>query len=148
MSHNDTTAYDSTVSGNNVSDSGMIHVPAQAQRDEGICLDDPVEVTLSDLDHEFIESLSFEGVQTAGDSVTVPARIMREAGIEGGDEVTATFEKVEEDTDDEEPESLGESHGATDEEVEESVDSLDDLFADDEEDEAETEDEGLGELFA
>lgn len=147
----DTTRYDSTVSGNNRSDSGMLHVPAQAQRDLGICIDDPVEVTLSDLGHEFIDSVSFEGVQTAGDSVTVPARIMRQAGIEGGDEVTASFATPEDEEADDDPSDLGQSQGAVADEGEES-EGLGDLFSTDDEEESqaepeEEESEGLGELF-
>lgn len=147
MSENDS-RYDSTVSGNNTSDSGMLYVPAQAQRDLGLAIDDAVEVTLSDIDHEFIDSVSFEGVQTAGDCVTVPARIMRQAGIDGGDSVTAEFDTPEDEADDD-PSDLGASQGAVESEEEES-DGLGELFSTDdetEESEPEEESEGLGELF-
>lgn len=152
MSHNNGT-HDSTVTGINNCDSGMIHVPAQVQRDEGICIDATVEVTLSDIpDAEFIDSVSFQGTQIGGDSVTVPARLMRKLGLDGGETVTASFEKVEDDADDESEETLDKgAQDADDGESDESSDfeeMLDDVMDDGEQDEDEQEEEGLGELFA
>lgn len=149
MSDNDTTAYDSTVSGNNNSDTGMVHVPAQVQRDLGICLDTDVEVTLEDLDHEFIDSITFENPQTAGDGVSVPARIMRQVDLEPGQEVSASFALPE--SDDDQEESLADSPGSESDEGESDDWDPDDVFGEDEEedvaDEEEDEPEGLGKLF-
>jgi len=157
MSQNDTNAFDSTVSGTN-GDTGIIHVPADAQREQGITIDDSVEVTLSDLDHDFIDSVTFEGRQCAGDAVTVPAEIMRKVGIDGGQPVTAEFEKVTSELE-EGAEALEDSAEEMDdsaEELEEMTESLANspgASDSDDEQESEADDEeeestpGLGELF-
>jgi len=127
-------------------DTARVTVPATVQREQGISIDDPVRVTIEDIGSVF-ESITFEGHQTAGDTVTIPAELVRRAGLEHGEQYPVMFEKVDES--DEE---------ATDEEVEESVeDELDELFSDlieeeeenvsEDQDEEEEESEGLGELF-
>jgi antitoxin component of MazEF toxin-antitoxin module len=152
MSRNDTTmaVASSTVTPNNVSDSGSLYVPAQVQRDLGICIGTTVEVVIRDFDHDFIESVEFENDQVAGDSVTVPAHIMRTIGLHDSTEVTAEF-RLPDEVDETESE-LGEAPGALEDEEDKTLDDiLDETFGTDDE-EAEEEDEqeeegGLGELF-
>lgn len=130
------------------SDTLVMQVPADVQRDLGICIGTMVRVTITDLNGLF-DSVGFTNPQHAGDRVTVPAELVRKVGIEPGDEYNVEFDVVEESDETEE---------ATDDDVEESVEEaektidemLDELLPDDEdeeEEELEEEEEGLGQLF-
>lgn len=147
MSDNDTT-FESSVHKSG-SSSGQIYVPAAAQRSEGICIGTVVEVTMSGFDSEFITEVSFQNEQVSGDTVTVPARLMRKLELDTPTDVTASFTVVE---DDEETKSLADNRGSVEDddsgimsEMKEEFDSMaEDLTESSEEEE---ENEGLGELF-
>jgi antitoxin component of MazEF toxin-antitoxin module len=126
-----------------------VRVPAQVQRNQGICIDDEVEVTISGLDGLF-NSLSFTNPQTAGDAVTVPARVVREADLELGSDYEMAFEKVEDEGCDDEPEAGSDEVDQILEEIETEVEESDESDPVDEapsEEEEEEESPGLGELF-
>lgn len=114
----------------------QVHVPASVQREQGVCIDDVVEVTLFDV-NDYVNSASFENQQTAGDKVSVPADFVRSVGLEIGETYPVSFEKVE-DVDDEEEQSdaetLLEEMGA-------------EVSGEEEAEEEAEEEEGLAELF-
>lgn len=121
----------------NSSDTGKLHVPAHVQREQDICIDDVVEVTLFDV-NDYVDSASFENPQVSGDFVTVPADFVRSVGLELGEAYPVSFEKVEEvDTEAEEQsdaENLLEQMGA-------------EVSGEEADAEEEEEEETLGELF-
>lgn len=137
-------------------------VPADVQREEGIAIDDEVEVAINGVS-ELIDRASFRRPQIAGDKVTIPADVVRQLGLVAGETYEFEFEKVE---------ASGVSGAIPDEEVSDDEDvaeaieeaesesnddsrSLGELFGPDdeepgeltEEQEEEQEEEGLGELF-
>lgn len=151
--------------GNEHSETAVVHVPASVQREESICIDTEVEVTIEDIGGIF-ESVSFTNPQTAGDAVTVPAQVMRSTGIEAGEQYPISFEVVDTDVEwrefdpNDRDESIDDVPGAvsdddlsddTDddtgvlEEIQNEADELVDEMADDEDDEEE--EQGLGQLF-
>jgi len=156
-------------------DSGQIYVPVAAQRSEDISIGDEVQVGLHGLDGR-ISSIEFSGPQIAGDMVTIPADVTRMLGLEQGQLVEATFERVDDESSDEhdesadgndgyadaiesESESESESDGNGDDDGDESVMSmsLDELMDDavgadtdednDESENTDDESDNLGELF-
>lgn len=119
---------------NDEHDSGRVHVPASVQREAGICIDTDVEVTISGLDG-LMTQVAFVGSQQAGDHVTVPAELVRKADIDLPGTFDVSFAKVEDESDESDV-------VVSDEDV------PDEVLGEGEQVEAETEEEGLGELFA
>lgn len=137
-------SYSLTVGSVNETETGRVFVPVNEQREQGICIDDVVSVTIHGIG-QYVNSATFENPQKAGDRVTVPADFVRSVGLELDEVYSVSFEKVEEVDVAEETESV-----QSDDDGEES-DGLSDLFNSDndtepEPDEAEDE-PGLGELF-
>lgn len=149
-----------TASGFSNQDTMRVHVPAQVQREQGISIDDELEVAILGVS-SLIDRASFETRQMAGDQATIPAHIARELGLVAGEEYEFEFEKL---TDEEElPGSIPDEDVTTDEDVaeaieeaeeaveqaEESVEELpefEELMSEEDEDESEDE-PGIGELF-
>lgn len=129
------------VSGVSGQDTAQIRVPASVQREQGISIDDEIEVTVDGLEGLF-NSVSFTGNQVAGDTVTVPAKVVRQSGIEHGERYEVMFEKVaEEPVDELEDEEYAIEAEEIDEETEkraqEVVDEMEEM----------EQEEDLGQLF-
>jgi len=114
-------------------DTAQVYVPAEVQREQGISIDDTIEVTIEDLPGIF-ESITFENPQTGSDRVTVPAEIVRKADIERGEQYPVMFEKVEDSDWKETNESLEEFQ----DEMEDEGIGVDEEESQDEEEEEET----------
>jgi bifunctional DNA-binding transcriptional regulator/antitoxin component of YhaV-PrlF toxin-antitoxin module len=155
------TTHTLAVGANNNSDTGSVHVPADVQREQGICIGTEIEVTIEDIEGLF-NSVAFENQQISGDRVSIPAEIMRKTDIEPGERYPVSFEVVEDDADaeaEQEADSLDdEEYAIPDDEVEDDEsDSLEEMLNDLEDDSGteqeagveddEEEDKGLGELF-
>jgi len=135
-----------TAQGVSNQDTMQVTVPADVQREQDISIDDEVEVAIIGVS-SIIDRASFEGRQTAGDRVTVPAEVARQLSLVAGEEYEFEFDTVEESLDDAD-------YAVADDDIESEEDEgegLGDLFSTDDEDEVEAEDEqeeeGLGELF-
>jgi bifunctional DNA-binding transcriptional regulator/antitoxin component of YhaV-PrlF toxin-antitoxin module len=132
-------------------DSGYVYLPANVRRELGLCLDSMVEVTLSNIDHEFIESVSFENQVVANGSVTVPAHIMRQAGLDGQSieaTIAPAIEAEQEEDGDGDSDGLGDAPGAQveDDEPDDELDEiLDELEAEAEPESKSDEDESEAE---
>ena len=85
-----------SVQSKNNTDSGLLYIPVAVQRAQGIGIGDEVQVHLHGLDGQ-VTSIAFTGPQIAGDNVTIPADVMRMLGLDQGDVVEATFERVDSD---------------------------------------------------
>jgi bifunctional DNA-binding transcriptional regulator/antitoxin component of YhaV-PrlF toxin-antitoxin module len=144
-----------TAQGVSNQDTMQVTVPADVQREHDIAIDDEVEVAIHGVS-SLIDRASFEGRQTAGDRVTIPAQVARQLSLVAGEDYEFGFDTVEDDvpaaipdedvTDDEEVEEAIEE---AEEEMEDDSPGLGELFSteDEEETEDEQEEEGLGELF-
>jgi hypothetical protein len=147
--------------------SKQLTVPADVQREEGIAIDDEVEVQLHGVS-DIIDQASFTARQTGGDRVTVPAVVVEQLGIVAGEEYDVAFSAVEDDeidgaipdedvADDEDvEEAIEEAESEMDELLDEAESEMEDESAESEgrsstadaQSESEEEDEpGLGELF-
>lgn len=139
------------------STSKQVYVPADVQREEGICIDDHVDVTIHDVS-DVIDKASFTNRQTGGDKVTIPADVVRTLGLVAGEEYEFEFENAEQDdlpggiadeSLDDDGEAVDNALNDAESEPDEESAGLGELFSDDESDESDDgqEEEGLGELF-
>lgn len=131
--------------------SGRVTVPAQVQREQGICIDSEVEVEISGLDG-LMTQVAFVGTQVAGDQITVPAELVRKAEMDLPGQFDVSFDAIE---DEEEPADESEAviededvDGDIIEEIEDEIDAATETEEAESETVEEESEEGLGELFA
>jgi|APHM01.1.fsa_nt_gi hypothetical protein len=116
-----------TVQGIGQQDTAQVTVPASVQREMGISIDDEVEVAIHGVS-DLIDQASFEGTQTAGDRVTIPAKVVRTLDIVAGQEYEFGFDIPDDESDEAESMASDEADDVASEESSDDSPGLGELF--------------------